>query len=134
MPVTRTARSARWLWGATGLGLVALFVGAAFWDPAAHPGPVFCLFRRTTGIACPACGLTRAAALLGRGQLAASVATHPLLLPLLLELAVFWALWRRRLTAADARFDRWAGRAALATAALLLVVWVWRLAIGTLPA
>ena len=66
------------LWWATGLGLVALFVALAFWDPASAGGPDFCLVHRVTGIACPGCGLTRAAAALAQGRFAESWRWHPL--------------------------------------------------------
>jgi hypothetical protein len=133
MDSPQAARSMRWLWGATGLGLVALFVFAAFWDPRLHPGPELCLFHRAAGISCPGCGLTRAAALLGSGRLAESFAAHPLLLPLGAEVALFWWLWGRRIAAGDRRLERWARPAALSTAALLVAVWIVRLVAGTLP-
>lgn len=133
MDSPRAARPARWLWGATGFGLVALFVLAAFWDPRQHPGPRICLFDRLTGVACPGCGLTRAAALLGSGRIAESLAAHPLLLPLGAEVALFWWLWGRRHATGDRRLERWARPATLATAALLLAVWIVRLPAGTLP-
>ncbi len=85
------------LWWATGLGLVALFVALAFWDPASVGGPDFCLVHRVTGIACPGCGLTRAAAALVQGRFAESVRWHPMFGLLAAESALFWLAWGRAL-------------------------------------
>ena len=85
------------LWWATGLGLVALFVALAFWDPASVGGPDFCLVHRVTGIACPGCGLTRAAAALAQGRFAESVRWHPMFGLLAAEAALFWLAWGRAL-------------------------------------
>ncbi len=119
----------RWWW-ATGLGLVALFIAFVFWDPAVAAGPDLCLFHRTTGVACPACGLTRAAAALAKGHFAESWRWHPLLALLALELVAFWLLWK----VAPAALSRLAPRVAVGTALLLLLVWILRWANGALPA
>jgi hypothetical protein len=138
-------------WWATGLGLVALFLAFAFWDPAMAGGPDLCLFHRLTGIACPACGLTRAAAALAQGRLAESWRWHPLFGLLAAEAALFWLAWGvalRRARTSRALADtpataagpeltalrRLAPRAAFATGVLLLLVWIVRLTTGTLPA
>jgi hypothetical protein len=120
-------------WGATGLGLVALLVSLAFWDVAARPGPRLCLFQRLTGLACPACGLTRAAALAAHGRFAAAVALHPALPVLALEAAVAWVVWGVRLASGRRRLARWEAPVAVATAAALVLLWLARLATGTLP-
>ena len=124
-------------WWATGLGLVALFIALAFWDPAAAGGPDLCLFHRVTGVACPACGLTRAAAALARGELGASLRWHPLFLLLAAEAALFWCAWGvalRRGLRGIATLRRLAPRVALGTGVLLLLVWLLRFTTGTLPA
>ena len=138
-------------WWATGLGLVALFLALAFWDPAVAGGPDLCLFHRATGVACAACGLTRAAAALAQGQFAESWRWHPLFALLAAETAIFWLAWGvalRRATTAGAlshlaetpetpailALRRIAPRAAIATGVLLLLVWIVRLSTGTLPA
>ena len=122
----------RLIWGATGLLLVALFVSLRFAGPGAPPGPDLCLFHRATGVACPACGLTRAAAALSRGELAESIRLHPLLVLVAAELALAWLLWGRSLFGRPLP-RRALGLATLSTAALLVVVWAIRLATGTLP-
>jgi uncharacterized protein DUF2752 len=72
--------------GAVALGALA-GNGAAGVD-----GPVLCPFRLVTGLPCPFCGMTRSLLALGRGDVAASVALHPLG-PLIAVLAVL-GLWR----------------------------------------
>lgn len=138
-------------WWATGLGLVALFLALAFWDPAVAGGPDLCLFHRATGVACAACGLTRAAAALAQGRFAESWRWHPLFAFLAAEVAIFWLAWgvtlRRARTAgalshgqevreppALLALRRIASKAAIATGVLLLLVWIVRLSTGTLPA
>jgi hypothetical protein len=120
----------RVLWWATGLGLVALFVALGFLRPALADGPEFCLFHRVTGIACPGCGLTRAAAALAQGDFAASLRWHPLFLLLAAEAGGAWLAWGFAPGAAR----RLAPSLALATGVLLVAVWIVRLANGALPA
>jgi hypothetical protein len=128
-----TAARQRWLWGATGLGLVALFVVSGFWSAGGAEGPVVCLFRRASGIACPGCGLTRAAGLAASGRFAESFAAHPLFAPVAAVVAAGWWLWGARLRGGAGRAVRLVVPVALATTALLVLVWLVRLASGTLP-
>jgi hypothetical protein len=124
-------------WWATGLGLVALFLALAFWDPAAAGGPDLCLFHRVTGVACPACGLTRAAAAFAHGDLRASWRWHPLFLFLAAEVGTIWLAWGWALRRRSHQFPvlrQLAPRVAIGTGSLLLLVWLARLAAGTLPA
>lgn len=138
-------------WWATGLGLVALFLALAFWDPAVAGGPDLCLFHRATGVACAACGLTRAAAALAQGRFAESWRWHPLFAFVAAEAALFWLAWgvalrRARPTGLLPHLPQTPGspelsalrglapKAAIATGVLLLLVWLVRFATGTLPA
>lgn len=121
------------LWGATGVALVALAVLAASWDFAARPGPIVCGFRRLTGIGCPGCGLTRAAALAARGSFAESFAVHPALPLLAGEMALAWLLWGERALTGRRRRARWAAPVAIATAVALVALWIVRLGLGRLP-
>jgi hypothetical protein len=120
-------------WGATGLGLVALLVCLAFWDPEAEPGPRLCLFQRLTGVACPACGLTRAAALAAHGRWGAAVSLHPALPVIALEGGAAWLVWGLRLATGRRLLARWGAPVALATAAGLVLLWLVRLLGGSLP-
>ncbi|MEO8198466.1 MAG: DUF2752 domain-containing protein [Thermoanaerobaculia bacterium] len=132
----------RLLWWATGLGLVALFLAFALWEPAPAGGPDFCLMHRVTGIACPGCGLTRAAAAFAKGHFAESWRWHPLFAVLAGEALLYWllhgaAVRQQRLrgsAVAGAWLARFAPKIALGTGVLLLIVWVVRFASGTLPA
>lgn len=124
---------ARLAWGATGLGLVALCAALGVADPAALGGPDLCLFHRATGLACPACGMTRAAAALARGDLAASLAWHPLFLLVAAEIAGAWLLWGGNVWLARPLPRRAIVLVTLATAGLLLAVWAVRWASGRLP-
>jgi len=124
---------ARWRWGATGLGLVALAVSLSLWDPQAAPGPTFCLFKRLTGLACPGCGLTRAAALAAHGRWRDSLAAHPLLPVLAAAAAAAWLLWGERVWTGRRRLVPAHSALAVALAAALVVVWLVRWLAGTLP-
>ena len=50
----------------------------------------FCLFRLMSGIPCPGCGLTRAAILLLKGHAAESFNMHPMLIPFLFILLIYF--------------------------------------------
>jgi hypothetical protein len=113
------------LWGATGLGLVALVVSLGFWDVERDGGPVFCLFHNVTGVACPACGLTRAVSLAARGEIGRALALHPA--------GGAWLVWGLRLATGRRWFAGWELPATLATVSALVVLWLIRLALGTLP-
>lgn len=128
-----SASRRRWIWGATGCGLVALFVVSGFWSADGAQGPVLCLFRRATGVACPACGLTRAAGLAASGRFAESFAAHPLFGLVAAEFALAWWLWGERLRGRGRDRSRFLAPVILATAALLVLLWVARWATGTLP-
>ncbi len=64
--------------------LVAALVLRA-WMPSDDPATTICLFRRLTHHECATCGMTRALALLVRGDWAGAFARHPLAIPLALE-------------------------------------------------
>jgi hypothetical protein len=97
-------------------------------------GPVLCPFRRCTGGYCPGCGLTRATGQLIRGELRASVATHPVLVLLVAQLLA--------VLVARARFGPVVGRwltarltvIAVANTAALTLVWIVRMTTGAIPA
>ncbi|MBP8811347.1 MAG: DUF2752 domain-containing protein [Kofleriaceae bacterium] len=85
----RWARLAAGFWLLLMVG--ALAVGALGSDElqrrAAHDGPG-CPFRTATSLDCAFCGMTRATLALGRGELDAALAYHPVA-PLVLAL-MFW--------------------------------------------
>jgi len=64
-----------------GLGAMAVL------DPTGE-GQTWCLFARLGIEICPGCGLGHAVALLARGEWAASVASHPLAVPVVLGVSM----------------------------------------------
>ncbi|MBA3361797.1 MAG: DUF2752 domain-containing protein [Acidimicrobiia bacterium] len=117
------------------LGLAVGFgVGALAVSTASDDGPTLCPFALITGIACPGCGMTRAAGRLLRGDMAGAIDYHPLVL-LLLVLAVAGGVWY-----VGYRRQRWRPLSSqrlnlglVAVGAAFLSVWLARLASGTLP-
>lgn len=93
-----------------------------------------CLARRTFGLACPGCGMTRAMIALLQGDLAGAFRLHPLAPVLALEASVVWAGWglwlAGRLTPPP---FVWVQAFLLGHVGALLGLWVGRLATGTLP-
>ncbi len=123
----------RALWFASGLAALVFWGLFQVWAPPDDPGSSLCLLRRTL-VPCPGCGLTRSAAHLARGDWAAAVARHPLGPVLALEAAAAWGLWglvlARRVKAPS---PAWTGRVLIAHAAVVIALWLGRLASGTLP-
>lgn len=113
---------------------------AVVWLVAALPfasGAVRCPTATLFHFACPGCGMTRALLALARGDVAASLAMHPLAAPtagvqIALAIATVLVTLRRGAPWAIARTR--GGRAVLAATALVLaadvVLWVVRLAGG----
>jgi len=114
------------------VGLAALH----FWVPSGGAGSSICLFRRTTGIPCPGCGLTRAFAHLAKGQWREAAADHPFSFVLATEAGIGWlycgqALLRGR-TVRTPRQEV-VNPVVLGQVLALLFFWFGRLATGTLP-
>jgi hypothetical protein len=96
--------------------------------------PTICGFARCTGVACPGCGMTRAAGQLVRGNVVEALRYHPLILLIAAEMLGAWTIWMaHRAGWIRWRHRRWVDVAIGATAALLLVVWIVRLATGSAP-
>lgn len=96
--------------------------------------PTICPFALCTGTACPGCGMTRAVSALIRGDLDLALTYHPLV-PLVMTQAVmawvWYALGQRGRLGPPHRYL--VNAALIGTTVALLVVWVARLATGTLP-
>lgn len=109
-------------WGAAIVGtLVAASASDGFARAVVEHGPA-CPLLATTGVECPFCGMTRSSVALGRGDLHASLAHHPLgplVLAAMLAILVTIALGR---TDALVR-----GRRPQLLLAVLAVVWIVRL-------
>jgi hypothetical protein len=96
--------------------------------------PTICGFANCTGVACPGCGMTRAAGQLVRGNVVEALRYHPLILLIVAELLGAWTIWMaHRAGWIQWRHRRWVDIAIGATAALLVIVWVVRLATGSTP-
>lgn len=114
------------------LGTLVGVVGAWAAVVALRPddaGPTPCPFRALTGLDCPFCGSTRAAASLGGGDLMAALDHNAFFVLAILPLAaVAWMVWTRQ---------AWRGRpvpvlptsAVLAVMALTGAWWAIRLAV-----
>lgn len=114
----------------TGLTVVVAIALLAFGPGESTP----CLIYAATGVSCPGCGMTRAAAAMLRGDWSATWRLHPLAPVITLQGLVVWALWGwtvfvRRRPVREAPL-----LALLAANTLLLAgVWLARLFLGTLP-
>lgn len=53
-------------------------------------GRTICIFYRLTGLPCPGCGLSRAAALLLKGDFMGAVYTNPMILPVGIYALILW--------------------------------------------
>ena len=96
-------------------------------------GPVLCVFRRCTGGYCPGCGLTRSGGRLLRGDVAGSIEQHPYLILGVSQVAVLAAVWRLGSEIVRDRLRRWSRPLLYANGAAIIVVWLVRLAAGSIP-
>lgn len=102
--------------------------------PAFEDGPTICPFANITGMACPGCGMTRAASRLLRGDFVSAVEFHPLV-PAVAAVAIAgwgWLLLRRA-GLVRPMSNRVLNTIMVVALAALLAVWVLRLVTGTLP-
>ncbi len=98
MPTTTAPRRLRRMAapGAALAGVAATWLVVAAADPG-DGGPTLCPWRAVTGLDCPFCGATRAAAALGRGDVVAALDHNALLVVVIVPLAIgAWILWARR--------------------------------------
>ncbi len=120
--------------GAVELAAILLLpLAAAAWIAAGEPAGPACLLRQIAHVDCPTCGITRALALLARGEWRASLAVHPWAAALVLQLLAGWVAAIRWLFRGGPHPERWIPGLVLANGTALLVLWIVRLATGTLP-
>jgi len=114
-----------WLLAGAALAAAALVLRVASFSD--DPNRTICVFRRLTHHDCATCGMTRALALLVRGDVRGALARHPLSLPLAAEGVALWLLaplaFVRQWQPSAALRDRWL----LAHALAFLGLWVVRL-------
>lgn len=97
-------------------------------------GPTLCPFALCTGMACPGCGLTRAAGSLVRGDFHRAMTYHPLVILIGAQMIVGWVWFLLRRTGrVGSPSPRLVNLALSATAGALIAVWLTRLVMGTLP-
>jgi len=80
-----------------GLGIAAGY-GWVIWssqNDALHSDLTPCLFKNSTGIACPSCGSTRSVLLLSQGYFSKALLLNPLgiLMALIMVIVPFWLLY-----------------------------------------
>lgn len=97
-------------------------------------GPTICPIAMMTGVACPGCGMTRAASALIRGNIPLALEYHPLipLVALLVIAGWSWSLLRRTGRVGPIP-TRLLNLVLIGTGVSLVAVWVLRFASGTLP-
>ncbi len=97
-------------------------------------GMTLCPFALATGMACPGCGMTRAASLLIRGDIDGALTFHPLVLLIAVQLAVGWVWFMlRRSGKVGPMSPRVLNALLIGTGIILIVVWALRWANGSLP-
>ena len=111
------------------IGVAALIVATPSDD-----GPTVCPFALCTGMACPGCGMTRAASHLVRGNFDLAFAYHPLVPIVAVQLIGGWIWYMlRQRGRVGPPTNRMLTIMFAITAAALIAVWVLRVASGTLP-
>lgn len=94
-----------------------------------------CLILAATGVSCPGCGMTRAAAAMLRGNWSSMWALHPMAPFVAMQGLAVWVLWGWTVFVRKRTVDEVVllGLLVVNTTALALV-WVVRLVLGALPA
>ncbi len=59
------------------LGMSAIFLVSALWQPSDEPGLILCPFRALTGLRCPGCGMTHAFCAIAHGHLWRAIQYNP---------------------------------------------------------
>ena len=127
--------------GLIALVFVASFLGVDRWRVLAIPsiggeGATLCLLRRTTGLPCPTCGMTRSFCAMSRGEVGDAFQKHPLgpvlyaLLAFVMVRSAVAAVRGRRLFAGTARLLLWSVPVLPAAAVVVWVVRLWGLFAG----
>lgn len=111
----------------------------ASWQTTHHHDFTPCIFKSTTGIACPSCGSTRSVLLLSQGNITDAVLLNPLglIMAAIMLIAPFWLLYDVILRK-DTLYDsykkaeniikiKWV---AIALIILILINWLWNIQKG----
>lgn len=120
-------------WVLSGIFLFLAWIVLFLWTPSNRPEYSICFFHRLTGMACPGCGMTRAAAALAKGHFTESVRFHPLIPLVCFDLLAVWLGWVLR----DLRNVRLPqgliDQVLVLQGFLFIAVWVVRFFSGTMP-
>lgn len=97
-------------------------------------GTTICPIALLTGVACPGCGMTRAASALLRGDVDLALTYHPLI-PLIAALVIAGWVWSmlRRAGKVSPIPNRVINLVLMGAGVSLVAVWILRFASGTLP-
>jgi hypothetical protein len=88
------ARPEQWTSRLLMLGGAFFGLGVAVaWDPIARPGPMCCLLRKSVGLPCPMCGMTRGVCLCAHGRFLEAMGYNPLAVPFVIVAAALCAKW-----------------------------------------
>ncbi len=112
------------------IGLVGFLAGLS----PDGDGPTVCPFALCTGMACPGCGMTRAASSMIRGDMTTALNYHPLV-PLIALIGAGGWVWYllERSGRTGPLPTRLVNTILIGTAVTLLAVWALRWVTGTLP-
>jgi len=94
--------------------------------PVVANGPVGCLLRATTGIPCPACGMTRAVVSTLHGDLAASIGYSPFGIVFVAAAIALLVSWKWK----SVRVPAWFPWLLAPLAAAMWAFQLWKLATG----
>lgn len=114
------------------LGAVTAGAGAML-TLGSDDGVVLCPYRRCTGGDCPFCGVTRASARLVQGDLAGSVALHPMVVLWALQIPLWTAVARRADRSSSNQRAWWQQHGStvlLSNVTAAALVWLVRLGLG----
>ena len=111
-----------------------VFIAAMIAVSPSDDGPTVCGFALLTGMACPGCGMTRAASHLLRGNFDLAFTYHPLVLIVALQLMGGWVWFLLRQSGkVKPMSNRTLNIVLIGTGVALLAVWALRMTLGTLP-
>ncbi|HMF55800.1 MAG TPA: DUF2752 domain-containing protein [Pyrinomonadaceae bacterium] len=117
------------------LGLSAIFIVSALWQPSDEPGLILCPFRALTGLRCPGCGMTHAFCAIAHGHLWRAIQYNPFSPLLFLASVLVWIYSAAALLRLDSIRHalsrlRPAQGVTWCLFALVMVWWVARLVVG----
>ena len=137
MALTLTAPEQRSAWAGAKRALPAVGLAGACAVAAISPlgdeGQVLCPFRLATGSWCPGCGCTRALGAVMRGDVAGSLAMNPWTLVILTQALLISGWFLAAPVAARSWWQRNDVRVLQINLAIGAIIWITRLATGTIP-